>query len=331
MVVQNIVTRKEYGVSQEVCDLLLYATKPRTASQLLKRLEKHRVDKSNAKNTFSLLLNAGILAKSGYMPFSNWLQKNWRNALYFHEATRNQVFADHGQNKENEIKKGILQDYSEEGALNDFFKEYSGKHTALPVPNTIARSFGKSLLARRTSRNFSTEEVKLVDISVILSHALYPALKIRQFAEENFKKNPLLLTLSEFTPFEVYMVAFNISGLRTGVYHYNLKHHSLKLIRKGNYREVLKKIAIGQGVDDCAGVFLITSRFGRYMWRYRNSRALRNLYMDCSALAHRIVLCATGLKLRNFLTPAIKDTLAENLLKTRFDEESPTYLVGIGK
>jgi nitroreductase len=79
--------------------------------------------------------------------------------------------------------------------------------------------------------------------------------------------------------------------------------------------------------------FLFTADFERYQWRYRHSRALRNILMDLASLAHRLILATTALEHDNFLSPAIADQEAEELLNIdhREFEEAALYVVSVGE
>lgn len=96
--------------------------------------------------------------------------------------------------------------------------------------------------------------------------------------------------------------------------------------RSGNFSERARTIAIGQGIDGCSVVFLLTACFDRYMWRYRNSRALRNVYIEAGEFAQRLILSAVSVGFNTFLTPATRDSNADELLDLDGASESIIYL-----
>jgi len=328
VILQNAITKKEFSIDDGIFDLLMYCSKSRKKTEILSHFSNSLSD--NHDNILDMLINEEILVTQDKISlYKLWDERGWRNALYYHLFTKDNQFADMGNDNDYQVKANILENYSKYQPLKEFFKEMKNG-IKLPRPKVQFSSAGKIIFNRRTSRNFSGQPITLQQLSIILHYACQPAKMVREYAEKNSKTNPLLLTLSLYTPFEIYFSATGLKNLPDGIYHYNMRKHQINNIRKGRFNSKMRKIAIGQGVDGCSVVFIITSRFGRYMWRYRNSRALRNLYIECASFAHRFILCATALELKTFITPAIRDSIADKLLKIDGFEEAATYLVAVG-
>ena len=66
------------------------------------------------------------------------------------------------------------------------------------------------------------------------------------------------------------------------------------------------------------------------MARYKHERAYRNMLVNVAEFAHQYIFYSTALDYSTFLTPAIKDELASNLLNIDGFEEIPLYTVAIG-
>jgi SagB-type dehydrogenase family enzyme len=330
-VIENVENRRKLSLGVEFADMMFYLVKPHTKMEIINNLEK-KMDctRQVASKLLAELMSAGMIVKNGGKNgYEDWLENDWRNALYFHLLTRGNEYLDAKGEPENQRRK-ILDAYMQESGMQDFFKEY-GKGIKLPVPSKRFVSTSLTMLERRTNRKFAKSKVSLRDLSTILYYSCQPAKAVREYTLSHMEDDSIAYSLSLFTPFEVYFVVNNVSGLGHGLYHYNMKRHSVSLIRKGEFSRVCRKIAIGQNaVANCSAVFFITARFGRYMWRYRHSRAFRNLLIDCSALAHRIVLATVGCGMKNFITPAIIDSRAEKFFGIDGINEAAMYIIGIG-
>lgn len=328
---QNALTKKKYSLSFNVFDLMLFCSKPKTLSAIAEEIKKEfNSSGTNINELLSQLLDKEFIVEKKAFKYKLWFERNWRNALYFHSLTSNYQFADMGQKDEFKTKTDILKGYLQESSFPAFYKEYDGG-IKLPKPKMGYVSTGKTILERRTTRRFDDQPITLQQLSTILYYSCQPAKIVRDYANVKKKDNPMILILSAYTPYEIYFSNNNMEDLDRGLYHYNMNKHEIHLIKKGKFNKKMKEIAIGQvGIEDASVVFLISSMFHRYMWRYRNSRAYRNLLIECASLAHRIVLATEALGLKQFITPALRDSKADDLFGLDGYSEAFTYLVSIG-
>lgn len=130
----------------------------------------------------------------------------------------------------------------------------------------------------------------------------------------------------------IYPVIINVDGLSPGVYLYNPGSHELHQIRMGNFEEEL--IQYAQNGDFMrnisVGVFY-TVQWSQYMWKYRYPRAYRFALMELAGVVQTGLICASGLGIKTFLTPAIADTKVAELLEISNDlTECPLYVTGLG-
>lgn len=330
VVLQNILTKKKYTFKFPVFDLMLYCGEQRSVDEITEKVQKDfGVEIKEAKSIVDELLKIGFLTEKDQFNYDLWFERNWRNALYLHLLTSDNTFVDMGQPDEAIVKTNLLKDYLSDSPLPPFYKKYE-KTITLPKPKMEFVSAGNVLLNRRTTRRFDKSPISLEQLSTILFYASQPAKIVRDYADSKRKDDPIIFVLSSYTPFEIYFSVNNVESLQKGLYHYNMNKHKIHLIKKGEFNKDMKKIAIGQVVEDASVVFLISSVLERYMWRYRNSGAYRNLLIECSSLAHRIIVATEALGLKQFLTPAIRDSIADGLFGLDGYSETFTYLVAIG-
>jgi SagB-type dehydrogenase family enzyme len=260
-----------------------------------------------------------------------WSRLDWFHPLHLYCECRRAEFVDTGPASQEE-KSRVISEYLEEDHPPAFFKVYPGAEKfRLPDAPVGKAPLYAAMLGRRTSRAFSGEAVSLAELSVLLKEGCAEMLSVRESSMEVMKSDPAALTRSLFTPFEVYIVAINVDGLEKGVYHYNPRDHMIERLRSGDFSDEILDVSRRQFVDRSSAVLVFTSVFERYMWRYRHPRAYMNMLMTLGRLAQVFILSATGLGLKNFLTPALKETECDHLLGIDGWSEGSLYMVAVGR
>jgi SagB-type dehydrogenase family enzyme len=211
------------------------------------------------------------------------------------------------------------------------FKTLKGaKKTLLPTRTFPDSEFIRVLMARKTHRRFSNQELTLETVSQLLSLV---------WGVTGYLHSPVFGKLPRKTspsggarhPGEVYLVALRVKGLRPGLYHYHPAHHHLETISTNTTRDKAWRYCAYQDyVRNAAALFLMTAVFWRTMWKYRHARAYRVVLLDAGHLCQTFCLVATWLGLAPFCTAALKDTLIEEDLGIDGIRESVLYIGGVG-
>jgi putative peptide maturation dehydrogenase len=136
-------------------------------------------------------------------------------------------------------------------------------------------------------------------------------------------------------PTEVYPIIRNVDGVTPGVYHYNVEQHRLHLLRPMTGEQVpllVEEFTAGQSYFAPAhATFLMTTRFERHYWKYRNnSRAYSVLQMDVGHLSQTFYLVSTELGLGAFVTAALNAVNVEQKLGFDPTREAPLAICGCG-
>ena len=136
-------------------------------------------------------------------------------------------------------------------------------------------------------------------------------------------------------PTEVYPLVMNVEHLHPGVYHYNVRDHSLELLRRVSRGKALKmadEFTAGQGFPmDAAALFVMTTRFYRNYWKYRMHRkAYSVLLMDAAHLSQTFYLVCAELGLGAFVTAAINHVNIERALNLDGFREGAIAICGSG-
>jgi len=132
-------------------------------------------------------------------------------------------------------------------------------------------------------------------------------------------------------PLETYLISLNIEGLEPGIYHYNVKSHSLELIRVGVFAEEVVSLSCNQTWIEKSSMVLITSAiFPRNQIKY-DERGYRYIFLEAGHLMQNIYLMASALKLGCCSIGGFLDDEINNLLDIDGINESAIYLNAIGK
>jgi SagB-type dehydrogenase family enzyme len=215
------------------------------------------------------------------------------------------------------------------------FKRYRGaKGRRLPVAvgpgPEKATVLEQILVARRTVREFARRPVRLEDLAAVVRGTWGRSgwLDAGEFGRLPLKTSPSAGCLH---PTECYLLAWNVSDLPAGLYHYDVASDELRRLRSGDLRAAAVKAASGQRwVGRAAFLCVMTAVFERTLWKYEIESAYRLLWLDAGHLAQTFCLLATSRGLGPFTTAAIQDTFVENLIGLDGIKEFPVYLCGAG-
>jgi putative peptide maturation dehydrogenase len=139
-----------------------------------------------------------------------------------------------------------------------------------------------------------------------------------------------------FHPVEAYPLILAVDGLDPGLYHYNAAEHALELLAPlgvDEARAAANTFVSGQTYFGGAHVLLVlTARFDRAFWKYRNHRkALTALMMDAAHLSQTLYLVATELGLGAFVTAAVNNVDIEERLGLDGYREGVLAVCGFGR
>jgi len=251
---------------------------------------------------------------------------DWLPAGSFHFATKDAPYVDRGRWSLNRLKS-ILPKTPQPG----IFKTLNGAmKVSLPRRAFPDSEFIRVLMARKTHRRFSKEDVTLEAVSQLLSlvWGVTGYLYSPRFGKLLHKTSP---SAGARHPGEVYLMALRVKGLRPGLYHYHPAHHYLeKLSSRATPNKAWLYCARAKHAEKAAALFLMTAVFPRTMWKYRVARAYRVVLLDAGHLCQTFCLVATWLGLAPFCTAALKDTLIEKDLGIDGIRESVLYVAGVG-
>lgn len=204
------------------------------------------------------------------------------------------------------------------------FKTYpTAKKIPLPPPTYEGKTLEKTIYERRSVRAFSEESITLQELSQLL------------FAAQGITENKSMLraapSAGALYPIEIYLIANKVSSLQSGIYHYNVREHSLELLKEGNFsKEICEASLNQQPVRDAAVVFIFTAIFERTKSKY-GERGERYIYIEAGHISQNLLLQATSLNLASLPVGGFTDEKVNSLLGVDGKNESAIYINVVGK
>jgi SagB-type dehydrogenase family enzyme len=207
------------------------------------------------------------------------------------------------------------------------YKRYPGApRIALSDPQTEdGAPLWEVVRRRRSERRF--QDVPLTESE--LSQLLWATQGITQTGRGvDFRSAP---SAGALYPVETYLVVHDVQDVEPGVYHYDVQHHQLEQLKRGDFRAEVAHAALDQRMAARANVvFVWTAVFERSKWKYKQ-RAYRYVYLDAGHIAQNLALAAVALDLGSCQIAALYDEEANDLLGVDGVAESTLYMSVVGK
>jgi len=292
----------------------------------------------NNEKIYNELLSTNILTKEEYCV--NSITWGWDDlSKIFHVGIKN---FEHS-NVKNRLPEFFMQNYLNEckrlNHIPEFFSEKNGIKIKLPKPNLLQLqnvSFYDSIKNRKTCRKFYPKPISLTDLSTIL-FSTFGLMHGEEWLD--FSSKGLMQTaIRKSTPSsgglhieEAYIVIYRVHDIDQGLYHYNVKTHTLTLIRTDDFEEHVINMNVQQfySYGLSFGVY-ITARFEKLWWKYKHSRAYSAALLDIGHVSQTFQLSATALGLNTWLTGHFFDNQVEEFLEIDGLNESAILFVGAG-
>ncbi len=207
------------------------------------------------------------------------------------------------------------------------YKRYPGARTVpLGKPDLDGGlSTADAIVARRSTRTYSTEAVSLADLSRLLH--LASGLSADRFGNAR-RTAP---SSGALYPVEVYPVVHNVAGLERGVYHYAYEPHALELVKPGDYRQrVVEQGLMQEFLGQCGAVIFLSQILQRMRPKYQD-RSYRYGLVEIGHIGQNVYLAATSMGLGACGIGAFMDDDINAMLGVDGVEEAAIYMLAVGK
>jgi len=215
-----------------------------------------------------------------------------------------------------------VQGNAPEAYVAEIGQQTQGTMITLPRPVTDGRmSLERALTLRRSIRSYTDQPLTLAELSQIL----WSGQGITN--ERGFRTAP---SAGATFPLELYVVVNNVQGLRKGIYHYQIRDHSLRLIDTRQIERELARAALGQTMVSEAGAVIVIAAIMERTTRRYGDRGVRYVYNEVGHVGQNIHLQAAALNLGTVVIGAFRDDEVHNLLNIG-EQYVVVYLMPVGK
>jgi SagB-type dehydrogenase family enzyme len=241
-------------------------------------------------------------------------------------------------------------------AMSKSYKIYKN-HSSIPLDTVFPdtdQSFEEILVARRTTREFSGENITFNELSKILYFTYGITLSFKAFeshgiffhAPQYIENTEAIKTAQDIDgyqsfrapasagglyPLEIYPVVHCVDGLEPGIYHYNVREHTLEILKTGNYSKVVADLTFNQDWQSKASVhFIVTAMFDRTRFKYFE-RGYRFVMIDAGHMMENLYLVTTSLNLGVAALGGFYDDEVNELLDIDGINEAAIYMSLVGR
>lgn len=190
---------------------------------------------------------------------------------------------------------------------------------------TAAGQLEAAVVNRRSLRRFGGDAMKLQDLARIL-YLTYGLVSPGRGARPIASGGGLY-------PLELYVTAVNVDGLRSGVYHYNVEHHCLDVIRRevADFDELEKILWLGdlEAPEASAAIVYVTAILQRTTLKY-GDRGYRLVLLEAGEAIHNIALLACQMNLACCPLGGFMDNMLSAYLEVDGVDEVPLVPLVIG-
>jgi SagB-type dehydrogenase family enzyme len=185
-------------------------------------------------------------------------------------------------------------------------KEEASQAIKLPEPRTDGGiSVEKALQERRSIRSFGDQPLALAEVSQLL----WAAQGITD--DKGHRTAPSAM---EAYPLQIYLLASNVTGLPSGVYHYLPEGHNLIAMQKSGLDDLYSSSAGQEAwIKGAPAIFIITSVFER-LNRMMGKDSSRFVYVEAGTAAENLLLEVVSLGLASTYTAGFDANRTEELL-----------------
>lgn len=211
-----------------------------------------------------------------------------------------------------------------------YFKEYPRlPKIFLPKPESLKFLLEESLTKRKSEREFSKKPVGLNNLSQLL---FYSAGIIEEKEKDWNKTRRVYPSGGARFPLEVYLCIFEKNReLEKGIYHYNVKEHSLeRILQEEKLGELIYPEIIWQEMIKEAPMLLaIAGVFERNTIKYKE-RGYRYIFNEVGHLGQNIYLVSTALGIKCCAIGGFDDDRFNKLLDIDGQVEGVLYAFALG-
>jgi len=217
---------------------------------------------------------------------------------------------------------GATEDVFNIAHVNVFRKSYPRLPSVkLPEVNREESEFEALLDYRESHRNFLDSPISLGELSKIIGSC-------RIVDQKRKPERRTYPSGGARFPVELYVMAYNVNGLDSGAYHYNMKDKTLELLLKEDLKKQRREL-ISPYLENPATTIIFTSVIARSEVKY-GLRAYPYSLIEAGHMGQNIQLAAFEIGIGSCPVSGFVDDNVKKILDLT-DDEIPIYSISIGK
>ena len=172
------------------------------------------------------------------------------------------------------------------------YKEMPGRGAPVTLPAPGDSALLPLLSARKSCRGYRFQSMSLATLSTILKCA-YGITRLDSMPGIGAAYYRTVPSAGGLFPLEIYVLAREIDGLADGIYHYNLRHHSLEVVRAESWSNEIDHIMVSAPfITNANLIFLLSAVFKRSLKKY-GPRGYRYIHLEAGHVAQNLCLIAS--------------------------------------
>ncbi|MEZ4236988.1 MAG: SagB/ThcOx family dehydrogenase [Myxococcota bacterium] len=250
------------------------------------------------------MLGEGLLVREGdpraayFDAGRHWVEQGWAAPLSYHAHTNLLEKFDYARREGRVADVEMMRGYVEDGPQPPLYKVYDDAPTvALP------KADGRGTLPFPAGYTSTVDyaQARPVDRTELgrFLHLAFGQTGWRRMAVTGQHLTKTCPSGGARHPTEVYPVVLEVEGVAPGAYHYNVRDHTLELLRPGDHTAFLMRHVFYRGSSTPwprpAVAFLLTTVFERSQFRYRDARSYRVMHFDIGHLTQNARVLARAL------------------------------------
>lgn len=230
----------------------------------------------------------------------------------------------------------MVNDITVERRTSQPYKDYGVSIPSYPlVPKEEFKNPGADLFdiiaKRRTIRQYSDKKLTLEDITKLLYYS-YGISGNVQLAQGTIQDLRVISSGGGLYPLEVYLMVVNAEDLPKGIYHYNVREHSLELIKKGFEIDGILPYLPGLIAYQTRTVSLfvaLSAIFRRTTYKY-GARGYRYICFEAGTFMGHLQLVAEAMNMGSVQVAGYYDDVINNMLGLDGVDEATLNICALG-
>ena len=270
-----------------------------------------------AQAFWEVLINEGLVIDAsdnsiGVRRFDQWSKFGWLEASLYQEATRDYPFLKMDEPDAFAIEEARMVKYAKVKPPPPIYQTRDSDYT-ISLPKRLQSD--ENITAH--IEGLTTKQQRGIEGLGFLLDYCFGERSTAPFGVQGSFLRKTIPSGGARHPTEIFLVTFDGAPIDAGVYHYNVENHRLDCVRPGNHREAFEHATFDlfqKFSTPPFGLLVFTSLVERAMWRYREARSARAIFVDVghALMAYRCIAEALGID--GYTYQKIRDDAVSELL-----------------